>query len=76
MIEQGLIEGEVYSVSECSFDIQKLTWAGHDFLDAARNDTVWNSAKEKLISVGGSASLEILKALLVQTAKQLLGLPP
>lgn len=31
-----------------------LTSKGHDFIDSARNDTVWAHAKEKARSVGGS----------------------
>jgi hypothetical protein len=30
-----------------------ITWEGHEFLAAARNDTVWSQAKEKAKSVGG-----------------------
>jgi hypothetical protein len=29
--------------------ILKLTWAGHNFLDAARDDKIWHMAKEKFI---------------------------
>src|SRR5262245_40060328 len=25
----------------------RLTWAGHEFVDAARSETLWNEAKEK-----------------------------
>lgn len=62
-IDAGLIEvatqkdrtGQV-----ARFHILRLTWAGHDFLDAARNDTVWNKAKEKVFKPGLSWTFSML----------------
>lgn len=51
-----------------------LTSAGHDFLDAARSDTVWSQTMEKLKSIGGTVSLTILKSLLESAVKLKLGL--
>lgn len=50
-----------------------LTWAGHDFLDSARNDKVWNLAIQKLKDTVGSASIEVLKKVLVSSTLELLG---
>lgn len=36
-----------------------LTWAGHELLDATRNDTLWNEAKRRLEQAGGF-TLELL----------------
>lgn len=52
----------------------KLTWAGHDFLDAARNDTVWSQALEKVKSVGGSVTFALFKQILEALLKNQLGL--
>jgi hypothetical protein len=52
--------------------IRGLTWAGHDFLDAARNDTLWESTKRLVKDKAGSVSLDVLKALLVEGAKKML----
>ena len=52
----------------------RLTAAGHDFLDAARSDAIWNEGKRRLNDVG-STSLTVLLQLLVQLVKQQLGLP-
>jgi hypothetical protein len=51
-----------------------LNWQGHDFLEAARNDSIWEKAKAKLAGMGGSAGFEVVKALLIATAKEQLGL--
>jgi hypothetical protein len=46
-----------------------LTWEGHEFLDAARDDTRWSKAKKLVQEKGGSLMFEALKAVLVQTLK-------
>jgi hypothetical protein len=51
-----------------------ITYAGHNFLDAVRNDTVWRKTMEKVGSAVGSTSLEIIKSVAESYAKQLLGL--
>ena len=53
-----------------------LTWQGHDFLDAVRNDSVWQKAKEKAQAAGldfQSLTIEVVKSLCVSTAKHLIG---
>lgn len=42
--------------------VSRLTWDGHEFLDAVRDDGVWDSAKSQVASKVGSASLQILQA--------------
>jgi Hypothetical protein (DUF2513) len=51
-----------------------LTSAGHDFIDAARNNTTWTKAKEKVAAIGGSVTLAILKQVLDSILKAQLGL--
>jgi hypothetical protein len=47
-----------------------LTWTGHEFVDAARNDTVWAKLMEKGKDVAIDTALDVLKEL---TKKLLLG---
>lgn len=59
--------------------ILRLTWQGHEFLDAARDDTVWSRTKERLTSAGKSlltVPLNVLTALLADEGKRQLGLAP
>jgi hypothetical protein len=84
LIDAGFVEG---TVSYCvrrgrrapdAFHIQRLAWAGHDFLDAARNDTVWHTARGKVLKSGVAWTLELLKETLRARARQQLtciGLP-
>ena len=55
--------------------ISSITWAGYDFIDAAKNDSVWNKAKAKVLSPGVSYTFDIFKECLVAYAKSELGLP-
>jgi Hypothetical protein (DUF2513) len=78
LYEAGLIEGEP-SVSSTSKRVirvlpMRLTWEGHDFLAAARNDTIWQKTKAKVISGAGDVPFTLLKELLIQTARSYVGL--
>ena len=42
-----------------------LTWQGHEFLDAARNDTIWRKAKKKVLETTGGLAFDVLKAALL-----------
>ncbi len=52
----------------------RLTWEGHEFLDAARSDAVWERAKAALHDRALPAAYGVLKALLIQLGKGELGL--
>jgi len=51
-----------------------LTWQGHEFLEASRNDTFWKKAKDTVKSKAGALPIEVLKALLISMAKEKVGL--
>ena len=50
-----------------------LTWQGHEFLEAAKDDTRWNRAKSQFKEKGVPMVFDVLKSLLVSYAKQALG---
>jgi len=52
--------------------IQRITWVGHDFLDAARDDEVWQEAKTRLKKIG-SFTFAIVLEVLKDEAKKRLG---
>ncbi|HEX8174068.1 MAG TPA: DUF2513 domain-containing protein [Pyrinomonadaceae bacterium] len=76
--EAGLAEGIIHYPSTEQTDIpdlailQKLTWQGHEFLDKARNDTVWNKAKNIVKEKGVPLSLDVLKIALSEAVKMLM----
>ena len=54
--------------------IDRLTMNGHDFLAAAKNDTIWNKAMNTVKEKGNSVTLGVLIQLLSTLAKQSVGL--
>lgn len=77
-IEAGLVHGEIvtdgngYPAGTAAI---RLTWNGHEFLDAARNDTVWKKALAHVKKAGVAVTLPVLQDLLKKGAKEVLGLP-
>jgi len=52
----------------------RLTWQGHEFLDAARSDTIWTKARKAVGEKGISVAVSTLQAMLTSLAKEELGL--
>ncbi len=50
---------------------ERITWDGHEVIGNARNETVWRKAMAVVRDKGGSISFEVLKFLIVETAKTL-----
>jgi hypothetical protein len=75
MQEAGLIETEESGgVGQFRVYPTRLTWEGHEFLEAAREDTRWNAAKRKVGEVAGGVTLQTWKDLLTQQLRSELGL--
>jgi hypothetical protein len=77
--EAGLLEAKMMRSSmggarNYRATIERLTYEGHQFLAAARNETLWNRAKSHVLKSGGAMTIEVLKSLLILYAKQAVGL--
>lgn len=74
--EAGLIEatGTTYLSRNVKWRIKRLTWQGHEFLDAARNENRWNQAKKTISERGGTLTFDVLKAVSTQLTRQAVGL--
>lgn len=63
LIDAGLVDGriseEITRVAHNAW-IHGLTWEGHDFLDAARDEGLWQKAREKFLKPAGSWTFSIL----------------
>jgi len=73
MKQAGLVEGCDVTSHDSQSPIAMptaLTWQGHEFLDACRNESIWIKAKEKLQSIGGDVPLEVVKALLIDIMRK------
>lgn len=49
---------------------KNLTWAGHEFIATARNDTLWKKAMNMVNEKGGSITISALSQLLGSLMKQ------
>jgi len=76
MINEDLLDGDARVDREqgSRFLIEGLTWSGHEFLKAIRNETVWKKISAKAAAVGGGLTLAIAKELGQRYLKELFGL--
>jgi hypothetical protein len=75
--ESGLINvstAEFLGAAGIHFDLDRLTWSGHDFLDAVRNDSIWNKTKAMISEKGGAMTFELIKSFAISVAKTALGI--
>src|SRR5207237_6294100 len=54
-------------------ELDRLTWQGHDFLDAARDETLWKKAKQTVMKPAASYTFEIVKEYLKAEIRKHLG---
>ena len=74
MLEAGLIAGHLIKTPDQPLTVlaARLIWAGHHFLDAARNDTPWRRTLTRVSEKLGSVSFDLLKSLLIEEGKDAL----
>ena len=78
IVEAGLAHGEQrggFGAPSPEGMITSLTWAGHEFAEAARNDKLWSKAMGIVKDKGGSVTMDVLKDLLTSLMKAAIGLP-
>jgi len=64
--EAGLVHGINQSgVSDLYWMADRLTWNGHEFLEAAKDNTRWEKAKT-IVEKSGGMVVEVLKTVLVK----------
>jgi hypothetical protein len=65
LVEAGYLAGNVRMAHAGQVIVTKLTWRGHEYLDAIRDPDIWEKTKAKakgVASVGMSFLFEIAKA--------------
>lgn len=76
MRDAGLIEATItkaFGGQIVTAQVQQLTWYGQDFLDTVRSETVWKQVSQTIASTVGTTSIDVVKALAVKVASQMLG---
>src|SRR5207244_12528052 len=64
LVDSGLVEGAVARGGDnepFNVAMDHMTWAGHDFLAAARDETLWKKAKQNVMKPAASYTFEIVK---------------
>ncbi|MDZ4196666.1 MAG: DUF2513 domain-containing protein [Candidatus Izemoplasmatales bacterium] len=65
--EAGLVEAlDLSSHGGLEWKSKRLTWKGHEFLDASRNETIWNKAKSSIREKGLSLSFDLVYKVLIK----------
>jgi hypothetical protein len=78
LIEAGLVKGELfenyYQEEKRAAELHRLTWTGHEFLDAARDEKSWKKVLQKVAKAGGAVTFPILKQMLTNFIKEKVGI--
>lgn len=72
LIEAGLVNGHISQTirpEPKDFIAHRLTWAGHEFLDAIRNASIWQKTKKKFVDEGVSMTFDLVKSVAVGLIK-------
>jgi hypothetical protein len=75
--EAGLLEANLLTLERFGAvdgTISRLTWSGHEFLDATRSDTVWKKTKSLVGKQLGTAPFDIILEIAKRVALGSLGL--
>lgn len=75
LIEAGLVQGQIVGTigpEIKDFFGQRLTWEGHEFLDAIRSDTVWQKTKKIFTEQGVAMTFELVKTVAKDAAAALM----
>lgn len=73
LIISGLIDAAVIRVKGPQgrpiWDIQRVTWSGHDFLLLSREPKIWPEAKKKFIAEGGTLAFNAVLRVMFELGK-------
>jgi hypothetical protein len=78
LVDEGLAEGHILVTGVPPkaqvANLFRLTWAGQDFADASKDETVWEKAKKHVLKPGVSWTFALLlEWLKVESKKRLFG---
>lgn len=76
LIEAGLVDGPTLKTNSGGIMAKPtgLTWAGHDFLDSIRDESLWQKAKTTILKPAGGVALSVLLDWAKDEAKRRLGI--
>lgn len=71
MHEAGLLHAHIIETDRgvVRAMVFRLTWAGHEFLDAARHESIWSKTVTRLKSEAVAVPFEVMKTVLIAELK-------
>lgn len=69
--DAGLIEAD--EIVPGQWWPERMTWSGHEFLDAARNEELWRETKQRVEKGTGGAPFSVFHELLLRELRTRLG---
>jgi hypothetical protein len=66
--DAGLIEAD--EIVPGQWWPERMTWAGHEFLDSARNDELWSEVKKRVERGPGTAPFLLFHELLIRMGRE------
>lgn len=74
MDEAGLLVGQDLSSNDgLCWRAKRLTWAGHEFVEAARDKSIWQKALDNIGGAISGVSFDVLSQVLTQMTLKALG---
>jgi hypothetical protein len=73
LAEAGLIEAD--EIVPGQWWPERITWMGHELLDASRDEALWLETRGKVEAASGSAPLSVVQELLVSGIRKRLAKP-
>lgn len=71
LAQAGLVEAkDASTMGKYQWRASSLTWAGHEFLEASRDDTLWEKAKKLVLEKTGTLTFEGLKLALMEVIRR------
>jgi hypothetical protein len=75
LADAGFLEATNFTTTtRLDWQPRALTWAGHEFLDTTRNESVWAQVKSKMKDRSLDAPLSVIQQLAVRILAGMLGL--
>ncbi len=80
LIDEGFVEGRVVmkpspgKLLPHAYFVHDITWKGHDFIKAVRDDTVWNRAKDHFRKRSVAWTADLILEFLKSSGRAALGL--
>ncbi len=75
LIEAGLVNGrmiDTYVSDLTNFEVESLTWEGHEFIDSIRSSKVWEKTKSTFVKKSLEMTFELVRSGATQIAATIL----